>query len=257
MKNVLRPRSRALLHELLSSPVLLAFDFDGTLAPISDRRDMVQMRTRTAGLLREVSELYPCAIITGRSRADVLSRLDGAELLHVVGNHGIEVSSSSATADSFGSRTLPVLARLLAPVPGVEIEDKGYSVTVHYRRAPSKVDARRALARLLRALPEPCRVVGGKLVVNIMPAGAPHKGDALQALMNRVGVERALYVGDDLTDEDVFRRARLPAQLGVRVGRRLDSAARYYVRNQKQVDRLLSVLLRARKAYLPVRIPGL
>jgi trehalose 6-phosphate phosphatase len=86
------------------------------------------------------------------------------------------------------------------------------------------------------------RLVGGKLVVNLLPAGAPHKGLALEAARERFGCDTALYVGDDETDEDVFALDQPGRLLAIRVGRRRGSAAGYYLRNQREIDRVLRVL---------------
>jgi trehalose 6-phosphate phosphatase len=124
----------------------------------------------------------------------------------------------------------------------VTIEDKRLSLAVHYRQSPDHGRAREAIraaaSRLARA-----RVVGGKCVVNVVPRGAPHKGTALEAERQRLRCDAALYVGDDETDEDVFA---LPARgrIGIRVGREPGSRARYYVRDQAQVDALLAALIR-------------
>jgi len=85
-------------------------------------------------------------------------------------------------------------------------------------------------------------VVPGKRVLNVVPTGAPDKGMALARLTRRGGFERVLFVGDDDTDEDVFRRDLGVESVGVRVGRHSKSAARYYLRRQSDVDRLLERL---------------
>jgi trehalose 6-phosphate phosphatase len=89
------------------------------------------------------------------------------------------------------------------------------------------------------------RVVAGKLVVNVVPERAPHKGDALLALREK---ERptAIYVGDDVTDEDVFVLDEPGALVSARIGRSVRSAAPYYLRDQREMDTLLEVLARAR-----------
>ena len=70
MKHILAPENADVLAQLAWSHVLLAFDFDGTLAPIVEDRDRAAMRERTRGLLVRLCALYPCAVISGRSRGD-------------------------------------------------------------------------------------------------------------------------------------------------------------------------------------------
>lgn len=78
------------LAQLAWARVLLAFDFDGTLAPIVEDRDRARMRARTSRAFAKVCGLYPCAVISGRSQSDVAKRLAGATVKYVIGNHGLE-----------------------------------------------------------------------------------------------------------------------------------------------------------------------
>jgi trehalose 6-phosphate phosphatase len=249
MKHILSPANGALLAQLAASRVLIAFDFDGTLAPIVSTRASAGLRAKTRTLFEQVCELYPCAVISGRSRKDVLERLSNARVKYVVGNHGLEPGRNLAAFERLVRTVTPKLTRALADLRGVEIEDKKYSLALHYRNARQTRKARGAIERAVQALGEPMRIIGGKLVVNVVPAGAPHKGDALSALRAQSGADTALYVGDDITDEDVFELARRGRVLGIRVGRARRSAAAYYLRDQREIDRLLATLhkLRAKR----------
>lgn len=89
------------------------------------------------------------------------------------------------------------------------------------------------------------RLVAGKQLVNAVPLGAPHKGDVMSALCRRERVEAALYVGDDITDEDVFALDRKDLAT-VRVGRSRRSRARAFLRDQASVDSLLELLAELR-----------
>ncbi len=90
MLYVLSRKSKTLLRELTASKALLAFDFDGTLAPIVDDPGRARMRSRTRRLLRRLASAYPCAVISGRSRADLRERLAGTGIRRTIGNHGAE-----------------------------------------------------------------------------------------------------------------------------------------------------------------------
>lgn len=137
-------------------------------------------------------------------------------------------------------------AQRLHEVPGVEIEDKRYSLSLHYRRSRAKRAARAAIARAGAQIPGPFRLVSGKQVVNVIPDGAPHKGTALEAIRARVGVDTAIFVGDDTTDEDVFELGQPGRLLSIRIGRKRDSAASYYLENQRGIDELLRALIELR-----------
>jgi trehalose 6-phosphate phosphatase len=250
MKHVLAREQSALLADFARSRTLIGLDFDGTLAPIMISPDRVEVSARTRKPLDALARVYPTAVISGRARADVAKRLVGLPLFAVIGNHGLEgESGGSKNWRNFVARWLDRLHRDLDGLRGIEIEDKGLSVAIHYRRSRAKKKARTAIDAAVAGLGQ-LRVVGGKQVVNLLPEGAPHKGLALLALMKRARCDRAIYVGDDDTDEDVFA---LPAAnllprnqlLAVRVGQS-STHAPFYLRNQGEVHTLLSRLCDAR-----------
>jgi trehalose 6-phosphate phosphatase len=125
----------------------------------------------------------------------------------------------------------------------VWVEDKGLSLAVHYRQSPHETEARRRILSATRNLDQ-VRVVGGKQVVNLVVNSAPDKGEALAAERDRMRCNWVLYVGDDDNDEDAFA---LDGNLvGVRIGRKQHSHARYYLRTQAEIDKLLELLVNAR-----------
>jgi trehalose 6-phosphate phosphatase len=230
--------------------VLLAFDFDGTLAPLVPQRDAARMRPATAVLFAAVCARYPTVVISGRARDDVLARLGLAQPVAVIGNHGREDGSGHA-ADHDADRALMRRAiALLAPLLGgpLDLEDKIWSLSLHIVTAPKTPSPGELLAEataLLQPLAPALRVQPGHRVINVVAAMAPHKGHALAKLLRDRQVGRALFVGDDVTDEDVFRAA-LPGLIGVRVGYSPGSAAAYYLPTQHDIDRLLARLIRDR-----------
>jgi trehalose 6-phosphate phosphatase len=245
MKNVLQD-CVTVLDEVAREGMLLVFDFDGTLAPIVDDPASAELRCSTRKLLRLASLLYPCAVLSGRARADLLTRLEGIPLVAVVGNHGAEagfgpVERSLRAAVVAWKRAIE--AHALA-VPGVTVEDKGLSIAIHYRNAASRSAARRTLHGVAASLPG-ARVLGGRAVVNVVPAGTHDKGAAVAQLLGRTDRRRALFVGDGVADEDAFRSRSVA--VGVRVGRTHLSAAQYYVPSQADVDELLRTLVRSRR----------
>jgi trehalose 6-phosphate phosphatase len=248
MKELFAGNNSSLLAGLAASRVLLAFDFDGTLAPIVDQPDDARMRRRTAELFGALCERYPCAVISGRAKADVLARLEGAPVKYVVGNHGLEPSPRLEEYAEEARAARRVLEAALRGERGLEIEDKKYSLAIHFRHAPRKPVARRQIARALDALPRSMRVVPGKLVFNVVPEDAPNKGDALMELRSLEGADTAIFVGDDVTDEDVFALDQPGSLFTIRIGRSSSSRAGYFLRDQRDIDRLLSRLVASRKA---------
>ena len=247
MKHILSPANVGVLAQLAWSRVLLAFDFDGTLAPIVADRDQAAMRATTRSLLEAACELYPCAVISGRGQRDVAARLRGVGVRYIVGNHGIEPGPNMSGFERDIDLVRPALARALADQQGVELEDKRYSLTVHYRRSRHKREVRSAIARAVAALPRPMRVVSGKLVANVVPVGARNKGDILLELRDREPADVALYIGDDVTDEDVFTIDQPGRLLSMRVGKATRSAARFYLRDQREIDRFLTCMVMLRR----------
>src|SRR4029078_1365576 len=107
---------------------------------------------------------------------------------------------------------------------------KRYTLAVHYRAARHKREARAAIERAVAGLPRAMRVIAGKLGRNIVRVGARNKGDVLLELRDREAADVALYVGDDITDEDVFMLDLPGRLLSIRIGKAARSAARYYLR---------------------------
>ncbi len=236
-------------HDLLEmfawSNVLLAFDYDGTLAPLVSAPERATMRASTRQLLGRASKLYPCVVISGRAQSDALGRLRGVEVCRVVGNHGAEPSPNGEATRRRVQQWLPVLKARLSRRQGVVIENKGFSLAVHYRRARERNSTRRVVLAAALSLKD-VRIVGGKLVVNCLVPDAPHKGLALERERAHSACDTAIYVGDDETDEDVFQLDRPGQLLSIRVGRKRTSAAPYYIRNQAEIDRLLETLVAVR-----------
>jgi DNA-binding MarR family transcriptional regulator len=140
-----------------------------------------------------------------------------------------------------------LLHEALSGHSGVWIEDKQFSLAVHYRQSRNKRIVRAAIRNAAASLAG-ARIVGGKQVVNIVPEDAPHKGIALQKVRARLGCDTAIYVGDDDTDEDVFALDQPGDLLSVRVGAKRSSAARFYLRGQSEMDRFLRVLVGLRRS---------
>lgn len=245
MIRILSPAAAYVLEEVARTRTLLVFDFDGTLAPLVADRAAAAMRPSTRALLRTAALLYPCAVVSGRTRADVGRRVADAPLVAVIGNHGAE--------PGFGPVDARVAARVAAwrrelegdpaAAEGVDLEDKRFSLAFHYRKAPSWAEAQRTIARRVEKLAE-ARVLHGHAVVNVVPEEAPTKGDALRELCARLGSAVAVYVGDDCTDEDAFQSE--VASISIRVGDSSDSCARYCLGSQEELDALLRALVTAR-----------
>jgi trehalose 6-phosphate phosphatase len=233
----------------LGGDTLLAFDFDGTLAPIVADPNRAALPRGTTLLLRGLSRLWPVALISGRRASDLKSR-SRFRLVAWVGNHGMEGipgrEESSRQAARQVSGWKRTLENALAEFPDLVVEDKKYSLTIHYRASGRRASRKRFLLSLAASLRPAPRILPGKCVLNLLVPGHPHKGDALRALLKEGRFRRAIFVGDDDTDEDVFR-LRDPRIHSIRIGRRKSSLANAYLRNQAEMERLLQFLLESRR----------
>lgn len=237
---------RKRLEEFARPGLLCAFDFDGTLAPIVPHPDQARLPADIRRHLGELAEFAPVAIITGRSVDDIRSRLGFAPDF-IIGNHGLEGlpgwEANAARHEALCSQWREQLSRALpeAGHAGIVLEDKRYSLSLHYRHAPDRDAAAKRLRALFAQLTPAPSVVAGKQVFNLVPADAMHKGAALQQLMTMTGSARALYAGDDVTDEDVFRLPRR-AVLSIRVEYDAQSASEFFLPQLQDVALLLSDL---------------
>jgi len=242
---------RRRLEEFGHANVVVVFDFDGTLAPIVARPAAARMRARTRQLLDELTRFYPCAVVSGRTRADLTRRLAGVHVDCVLGNHGLEFGrvngdwrSKRAAIRSWATE----LRRAAAPFRGATVEDKGVSVTVHFRNARDREGARRAIHATTRHL-EGARIVGGRQAINVLPREGVSKSEVLRRVRELFGCDACVYVGDGDGDDEVFAVDDPYALLALRVGPRR-GRARWALRDQRDVDRLLRLLISVRRPSL-------
>ncbi|MCK6546332.1 trehalose-phosphatase [Myxococcota bacterium] len=241
MKWILGPRGLKKVAVLPRDRTLYAFDFDGTLAPLVASREAARIRRTTKQLLAKLAARAPCVVISGRARDDVARRLRGLPIRAIAGNHGAEPSPDMAALEAVIVRAKAALTPHVAVLEGVELEDKRLTLSIHYRCAPEPDRAKAAILRAAEGLPPGLHLIPGKRVVSVVPQGAPNKGDALRRLQQELGCTHALFVGDDDTDEDVFA-LEAPNLLAVRVRKSRTTHARWYLRTQRELDVLLTLL---------------
>jgi trehalose 6-phosphate phosphatase len=251
MKDLLHTRHRAAIARFVGAPdaprrVLLAFDYDGVLAPLVREPSGAHMRPETRALLRRLVRLYPVAVVSGRSWKDA-SRFVGPLDATVVGNHGFELgrpvpvpAAVLRTVRGWRRR----LEEALRGVDGIHFEDKRSTLAIHYGLGRSSRRAERAVYEAANQL-EGTRLIPGKKVLNVLPHDFPSKGDAVRLLVARLGCDAAMVLGDDVTDEDAFA-VGAPLVFGVHVGKGA-SLAPWRLAEQADVDRLLELLIRLRQ----------
>jgi trehalose 6-phosphate phosphatase len=200
-----------LLRRLAAEPAraALVLDVDGTLAPIVQRpRDAAVPEETRAELVRLHGRYGLVACVSGRPGADA-ARVVGVPGLTIVGEHGLELAPE---AEAWAARVAS-----FADAAAYPAERKRLSVSFHYRGAGDEDAARRQLERVAKQ----ARTAGlvprfGRKVLEIRPPVDADKGTAVRTLLERAGLRRALYAGDDATDLDAFR-ALEGLELAVRV----------------------------------------
>jgi trehalose 6-phosphate phosphatase len=242
-------QGRERFEQIVRPGVLCAFDFDGTLAPIVAQPEHAFLPLELMQQLVALSEFAPVAIITGRSVEDLGARL-GFKADFIVGNHGLQglpgwegrAEKYESICDGWRSQLGEALQRQGVDESQIWIENKRYSLALHYRMARERRRIEAKLAQVFGSLAPPPRVVPGKYVFNLLPEDAVHKGTALEQLMRASGASSAIYVGDDVTDEDVFRMQREDL-LSIRIEADPASAAPYFVERRQDVTLLLDAII--------------
>ena len=221
----------ALQERLARRPLVLLLDVDGTLSPIAPTPESATVPQATRDALARLVT-FPdvhVALVSGRAAGDA-RRMVGVDGLWAIGNHGFETipADDEHVVDPQIARFRPAIAEaaaeiapLVATHAGTQLEDKGWTLSVHYRRAAEGVgDALDAFLRGVAAR-RGLELTAGKMVYELRPPVAVNKGTAavglLTRLAGRAGV--ALYAGDDRTDEDAFRalRAARPDSVTIRI----------------------------------------
>jgi trehalose 6-phosphate phosphatase len=192
----------------------LLFDVDGTLAPIASRPELARVPDETRAELERLTRRYLLVgCISGRPGREA-AELVGVAGIRYVGNHGIELLPD---ADAIRAH----MATFRDSV-GLEVEDKGLSLSYHYRGAADEPQARRRLEEVeARAREAGLDPRWGRKVLEVRPAAGADKGTAVTALLSGVHARLGLYAGDDTTDLDAFaglERAGLDRFLRVAVG---------------------------------------
>ena len=220
MRQLFTPEADADLARTVTRRPLVAFDFDGTLAPIVARPSQARVPVTTVRRLNLLTQQLPLAVLSGRTVADLRRRL--GFVARVRGRQSWRRGSASTDRARIVCGPRWPADRLRAAAadckrPAVTVEDKGASIALHYRQAPDRAAAIELIDSALDGLGVDLSVFGGKMVINIVPAAADDKAAALRSLVSRADVDAAVFLGDDVNDESVFE-AHEPTWLTVCVG---------------------------------------
>lgn len=200
----------------------LISDFDGTLSPIVPAPQAAQMLPEARAVLRLLQpHLSLLALVSGRAAADLASRADLPGAI-CVGNHGLERwDGTEAIPAPEAAPYLPVLAAAAdalraLDLPGVQVEDKGVTLALHYRQASDPESARVRLAEAVEPIARArgLLVSSGRMVIELRPPVKIDKGTTLRALVAAQQIESVIFLGDDRTDLDAMRVLRAMREAG-------------------------------------------
>ncbi len=244
--------------------LLLLSDYDGTLTPIVSRPEEAILSTEVREKLQALAQkpTSSVGIISGRSMAE-LKAMVAIEGIYYAGNHGLEiegpglrfVSQPAETARATIKDLARQLSAALNGIVGVIVEDKGLSLSVHYRMVKGEEEnvVTETFRRITRTLLSEgsIHVTSGKKVWEVRPPIDWHKGKAVESITREIkallGLEQVLsiYLGDDVTDEDAFKVIHRPGGWSIFVGGENPSSnADYFLNSTVEVEKFLSRLLK-------------
>jgi trehalose 6-phosphate phosphatase len=248
--------------------ILFLTDYDGTLTPIVEKPESAIISDLTRQLLCSLSQQkgFIVGVISGRTLADTKEKVNVEGLIYA-GNHGFEIEGPglnfvnpiSEEIKPYIRMVRQALAMTLGTIKGVFVEDKGITLSVHYRGV-EKEKSKEVETSIENAVKRPVsmgivNVTRGKKVFELKPAVNWDKGKAIQLLMKKYGKGGRfsgllpIYLGDDITDEDGFRAIEKYGNgITVLVGpARSESSARYYLNSSEEVQCFMSKLIKYNK----------
>ncbi|GGI95460.1 trehalose-phosphatase [Pseudarthrobacter scleromae] len=264
-KLALTPELREAIREIAGTEhLLVAMDFDGTMAPIVGHADDARPLPRSAAAFAGLAVLprTTTALISGRALASLRAVASPPVNTLLIGSHGAEAwlgpGSTGLTLEPEQKALLAevraVLEDIVKEAPGTMLEDKPAGVVLHTRLAPDDVaDDAVAAARSVLQERKGVFLKDGKRVLETSVVNAS-KGEGVTFLRQITGATGVLFAGDDTTDEDALARLE-PGDVGVKVG--LDfTQAQYRVEAPVHVAELLEVLLQQRSIAVAEETPG-
>jgi trehalose 6-phosphate phosphatase len=247
-----------------SKRVVLLFDYDGTLTPIVERPEAAYLPEETRDSLNIMASKYKfkVGIISGRSLDDIQRRVNIGNIIYA-GNHGLEIRGPDINfmyplTDEV-KLTFKILSQILNKaldtIKGTFIEDKGLTLSIHYRQVEDKkkedevgrvFERTVGMARLLGKI----KTTGGKKVYEIRPNVEWHKGKAIELIINNHIKQHnddkplLIYLGDDLTDEDAFKFVEKLHGLSIFIGpEATQSSAGYFLKSTEEVALFIHKLI--------------
>ncbi|KAK9820682.1 hypothetical protein WJX74_005534 [Apatococcus lobatus] len=239
-------------------------DYDGTLTPIVKNPDEAFMTEQMRDIVRQLAQLFPTAIISGRGR-DKLENFVQLKEMFYAGSHGLDIVGPrdpsnpdeqfafqpAARFESTMNSVYNMLNTRLQSIPGASVEHNKFCVSAHFRNCcPESWEGVLAAVQTTVAEHPELKFSKGRKVLEIKPQVDWDKGTALTHLLDALGLDDSsnvlpIYIGDDQTDEDAFRVLRLRSDgLGILVSSKAKpTAATYALQDPVAVSRFLSQLV--------------
>ena len=188
---------------MTGGPTLVAFDFDGTLAPIRDNPSDARLDRGALALLSQITRLQGVvtAIVSGRDADDLAARVTTSGA-YLIASHGLEIRAPGGIlvrdAPPLSIELHSDLGREIAG-SGLRLETKKHALALHWRGIPYE-----AIAPVVEMFDDWARqthldVIEGRCVVEARRSGGG-KEEALRWLARAIGAARVVYAGDDFTD---------------------------------------------------------
>jgi len=246
-------------NQLARKDVFIFLDYDGTLTPIVATPDLAVLSLEMKGVVENLCAHYKVSVVSGRATDDVRSKvqIDG---IFYAGSHGFEIVSPDGDVNiNEQAQTIrhvidevhEKLSDQLREVEGALVEHVKYTISVHYRLV-SDEDApkvKEAVENILKKYPN-LRKTSGKKVFELRPDIDWHKGKAVEWILTVLGYDAqkhvAIYIGDDVTDEDAFGVLE-DKGFGILVAQEpRASKAKYMIKDTEEVKDVLEFLIKGK-----------
>ncbi len=219
-----------IVSRMAGRPPALFLDYDGTLVPLARRPELAVASDALRQAIAHLAAVMPVAVVTGRGRRNVTEMLNVPGIAYA-GSHGFDIVDAKGhdLSGDIGEPYRPALEQalraltpVLEPIDGAFVEDKVYSLAIHYREVdPQRHGAVRAAVDAEAARHQDIKRTGGKMIHELRPDIDWNKGTAVLRVMEALGLTARtavpFYLGDDETDEDAFRAIE-ETGIGIRVG---------------------------------------
>jgi trehalose-phosphatase len=241
-------------NKIRENDPFLLLDYDGTLTPLRKTPNEAILALKTRRLIEAISKLENCKIslVSGRSIKN-LKKLAQFKNVTYIGSHGFETQDAKSNYNVALHKdvwyalwnTHKRLCESLSDIKGIIIENKKFTISVHYRMV-SPVHLRRIKVIVREIMRECVRVdqlclFDGKNAIEIRPNGGWNKGWAAKKVLSKYNGYLPICIGDDATDEDMFESFK-GVGINIRVGKCPDSKAEYYVENVSEVQHFLDCI---------------